>query len=75
MMLPRLVEHLVPDAAEPERLDAEELLDGTLLGEGPKALQHFRIRGLLPEWEFEVGGTRILKRMVLVHGENTLFVA
>ena len=32
------------------------------------------LRGLLPIWEFSLGETLIRRRLVLVHGENTLFV-
>jgi predicted glycogen debranching enzyme len=42
-------------------------------GNNNQYLNYFE-RGLFPEWEFEVAGTRIKKTIAMVHGENTTVI-
>ncbi len=37
-------------------------------------LRGFHLDGLVPVWEYEVGGARVRRKLMMVHGENTLFV-
>jgi predicted glycogen debranching enzyme len=72
VMLPRLVEHVVMDGRA-VRLDCEERVDGA----DASALQYlrsFRLDGLLPEWVYQIGPVRLRRRIVFVHGENTVFI-
>ncbi|MBF5041104.1 glycogen debranching protein [Aggregicoccus sp. 17bor-14] len=76
VLLARLTEEVVlGGGAKRVRLDAEEHADGTLVSSNLPFLRAFRLHGLLPEWEFEVDGARLRRRLVLVHGTNSLFVA
>ena len=50
-------------------------MDGTLECPAAGALRAFRLRGLMPEWEFNFGEFALRKKMVLLHGQNTLFIA
>ena len=54
------------------RLSGAEHPDGLDLP-GLSLLRDFRVEGLLPTWEYEVGGARLVRTLVMVHGENTLF--
>ncbi len=71
VMLPRLEERFTIDGVE-YRLDGEEHTSGALHLDGLPHLTEFRLRGLLPEWDFTLGPTRLRRRLMLVHGENTL---
>lgn len=57
------------------RLDCIETARGELTQSALKSLDHFQLRGLLPEWEFALPGVRLRKRLLLVHGQDTLFVS
>jgi predicted glycogen debranching enzyme len=54
------------------RLDAEECADGTQAGGGARLLRGFHLDGLVPHWLYQVGEARFQRKLVLVHGENTL---
>ncbi len=75
VVLPRMAEQLLPEGSEATfRLDCEERTDGSLEADGLQCLKSFRLRGLVPEWEYQLGPVRLRRRIVLVHGENTVFV-
>jgi predicted glycogen debranching enzyme len=73
VLLARLAEQAVV-AGRSYRLDAEERADGTALTEGVGLLRSFHLDGLVPHWRYEVGGARLQRKLVLLHGENTLFM-
>ena len=56
------------------RLDAEEHSDGTQLTENASLLRAFHLDGLVPHWIYQVGDTRLQRKLMMVHGENTLMV-
>ncbi len=56
------------------RLDAEELADGTQVSETATLLRGFHLDGLLPHWLYQVGEARLQRKLMMVHGENTLFM-
>ncbi|RKG81329.1 glycogen debranching protein [Corallococcus exercitus] len=56
------------------RLTSEEHADGSTQEDGARHLRHFHLEGLIPVWEFAVGGARLLRRYVMVHGEDTVFL-
>src|SRR5215469_11572693 len=72
VLLPRVTERIRVDE-QCFRLDAEEHADG-LESPGRELMRNFRLRGLVPEWEFQVGPTLLRRRLFLVHRENTVFV-
>ncbi|MGQ0507090.1 MAG: amylo-alpha-1,6-glucosidase [Myxococcaceae bacterium] len=75
VLLSRLTEVLLNESGS-VRIDAFEREDGVVDAPGLESLRTFRLVGLIPEWEFEVpGGGRLRKRLVLVHGSNTLHVS
>ncbi|WP_224249138.1 amylo-alpha-1,6-glucosidase [Hyalangium gracile] len=55
-------------------LGAEEHADGHSVQEGVATLRSFHLDGLIPVWEYELGPSRLRRKLMLVHGENTLFV-
>jgi predicted glycogen debranching enzyme len=77
VMLCRLTEEVLAFGARGDslRLDGEEHTDGSMECPAARTLRAFRLRGLVPEWEYELGATRLQRRIMMVHGENTLFVA
>lgn len=74
VMLARMEETATVDGEE-IRLDCFQTLDGELTRSALTCLASFRLRGLLPEWEFALDGARLRRRLVMVHGQNTLFVS
>ena len=40
---------------------------------GLELLRDFRLKGLLPVWEYSMGEARLSRTLVMVHGENTVF--
>jgi predicted glycogen debranching enzyme len=74
MMVCRLTEEVM-GAGGAWRLDGEERADGSEERSGARALRAFRLRGLVPEWEYQLGRARLQRRIMMVHGENTLLVA
>jgi predicted glycogen debranching enzyme len=51
----------------------ERFVDGGATSETP-AVSAFRLEAGLPVWELAVNGTRIEKRLVMIHGQNTVHV-
>ena len=41
---------------------------------GLELLRDFRLHGLLPAWEYAAGEARLRRTLVMVHGENTVFL-
>ena len=74
VMLPMLREEVVINE-ERFFLGGDEHADGKLNLGGLRHLRAFRLVGLLPEWDFQLGSVRLRRRLVLVHGENTVVVA
>jgi predicted glycogen debranching enzyme len=72
VLLARLAEHALV-GGRVYRLDTEELADGTRVAESASLLRGFHLDGLVPHWTYQVGGARLQRKLVLVHGENTLF--
>jgi len=73
VVLPRMVESIEVEG-ETYRLDCEERSNGQLEVAALTHLIAFRLGGLTPEWEYALGRARLLRRLVMVHGENTIFL-
>ncbi|QRN93588.1 glycogen debranching enzyme family protein [Archangium violaceum] len=71
VLLARLCEHATV-GGRTYRLDAEENADGTQVSESASLLRGFHLDGLVPHWTYQVGETRLQRKLTLVHGENTL---
>lgn len=56
------------------RLDGEEEANEAVRCPGVSRLTSFRLKGLVPEWNFDLGEGQLRRQLVLVHGENTLYV-
>ncbi|MFP2926603.1 amylo-alpha-1,6-glucosidase [Pyxidicoccus sp. 3LG] len=74
VLLARLEEH-AHVGGKAWRLDAEERADGSSDEDGARYLRGFHLEGLVPVWEYQVGPTRLRRKLVMVHGENTVFIA
>jgi predicted glycogen debranching enzyme len=73
VLLARLVEQAQVDG-HVYSLSTEEHGDGQSLQDGVRELRSFHLEGLIPVWEYAVGPARLRRKLVMVHGENTLFV-
>jgi predicted glycogen debranching enzyme len=56
-------------------LSGEERRDGSVRVPSERYLCDFRLELGLPVWEFDVEGVRLLQRVVMPHGRNTVFVS
>ncbi len=74
VLLPHLMEQASVGGEAPQRLDAEENEGGRLDCGSAALLREFRLEGLIPRWEYEVGSARLSRRILMVHGRNTVFV-
>jgi predicted glycogen debranching enzyme len=74
VLLARLVEHAHVDGRA-YRLGSEECADGATHEDGALHLRSFHLDGLVPVWEYQAGPTRLRRRLVMVHGENTVFIS
>jgi predicted glycogen debranching enzyme len=74
VLLARLVEQAQVDGRV-YPLGTEEHSDGHIVQEGSSVLRSFHLDGLIPVWEYELGPSRLRRKLMMVHGENTLFVA
>jgi predicted glycogen debranching enzyme len=72
VVLPRLQE-VVTIGDERFRLDGEETVERGLECPAALSIRSFQLEGLVPRWEHAVGGARLRRRLVMVHGQNTLF--
>ncbi len=73
VLMARLEETALVDG-ERYRLTSEEHADGGAREDGARHLRHFHLEGLLPVWEYAVGRARLRRRIVMVHGEDTVFL-
>jgi len=71
VMIPRVAVSVSRDGKS-QRLDSEERAQGGLLASN--VLQRFTLDGLIPVWEYNVLGCTLRQRIVMVYGQNTLFV-
>ena len=74
VLLARLVEH-AQVGGKTYRLDSEECSDGVTHQDGARHLRGFHLDGLVPVWEYQLGPSRLRRKLVMVHGENTVFIA
>ncbi|RKI69170.1 glycogen debranching protein [Corallococcus sp. AB049A] len=74
VLMARLEETALVDG-ERYRLTSEEHAEGGALDDGARHLRHFHLEGLIPVWEYAVGRARLRRRCVMVHGEDTVFLA
>ncbi|HYI02565.1 glycogen debranching enzyme N-terminal domain-containing protein, partial [Hyalangium sp.] len=74
VLLARLVEQAHVDG-HLFQLSTEEHTDGEGLQDGIGRLRSFYLDGLIPVWEYDLGPSRLRRKLMMVHGENTLFVA
>ncbi|NRD44547.1 amylo-alpha-1,6-glucosidase [Corallococcus exiguus] len=74
VLMARMEETALVDG-ERYRLTSEEHDDGTTVEDGARHLRHFHLEGLVPVWEYAVGRARLRRRCVMVHGEDTVFLA
>ncbi|MFL5605413.1 MAG: glycogen debranching enzyme N-terminal domain-containing protein, partial [Gemmatimonadaceae bacterium] len=65
---------LLPDGRE-VALSGEERLPERLDVPAERTLTDFRLELGLPVWEYDVDGVRLLKRVLMPHGQNTVHVA
>ncbi len=72
---------MLPDVAESIKengdvidISGEEPASDTLSLHGSKYLTEFRLEEGLPTWHFEINGVVLEKRLVLLHGQNTVHV-
>ncbi|HZQ59891.1 MAG TPA: amylo-alpha-1,6-glucosidase, partial [Casimicrobiaceae bacterium] len=73
VMLNRVQERVITAADQLIRLDVEECADG-LHAEAARHLLEFRLEAGLPVWRYAVPGAEIEKRLLMVHGQNTVHV-
>jgi predicted glycogen debranching enzyme len=73
VMLERLAERVAVGDAPPVRLDVEETTRGLSAG-AVAHLTAFRVEAGLPVWEYRIGDRALEKRLLLVHGQNTVHV-
>ncbi|MDC0707384.1 amylo-alpha-1,6-glucosidase [Stigmatella sp. ncwal1] len=73
VLLARLVEE-AHVAGQTFHLSVEEHADGQGLSEGAALLRGFHLDGLIPVWDYALGPSRLRRKLLMVHGQNTLFV-
>ena len=73
VLLARLVEDALVNG-QTYRLASEERADGTTHPDGARHLRGFHLDGLIPVWDYQVGPARLRRKLVMVHGENTVFI-
>ncbi len=56
-------------------LGSNEYADGTIDPRGFERLEHFRLEGQTPVWQYVVGDALLEQRVTMVHGENTTLVS
>ncbi len=74
VMLPRLLE-IASVKDRRVRLDGEEHQSGELIAPGLSHLRAFRLVGTLPEWDYQLPGAAVRRKLVMPHGEGTVFIA
>ncbi len=73
VMVPRLDDTVETDT-KTFALSGVEYADGRLEGDSHRCLQGFRREWQTPVWMFNCDGARIEKRVVMPHGQNTVYV-
>jgi predicted glycogen debranching enzyme len=73
MMIPRIDDE-VQVGRRRVLLAGAEYADGRIEGRGHLHLEEFRLEGQMPVWRFEIDGCRLEKRVVMPHGQNTVYV-
>ncbi|WNG25877.1 glycogen debranching protein [Cystobacter fuscus] len=73
VMLARLNEEALV-GGQTYRLDTEQGANGSQVTAGARLLRGFHLEGLVPHWLYQLGETRLQRKLTLVHGENTLVV-
>ena len=73
VLLNHLGERLVVDAREAP-LDAEKRVAGPVDPPVAKSIGAFRLEGGLPVWEYETDGSRVEKRILMPHRQNTVYL-
>ncbi|HJW24602.1 MAG TPA: amylo-alpha-1,6-glucosidase [Rhodocyclaceae bacterium] len=74
VMLNHLAEYMATPGGASIQLSGEELTGRRLILPGVEHLQEFRLEAGLPVWVFDVDGTRLEKRIVMPHRQNTTVV-
>ncbi|HEX8336241.1 MAG TPA: glycogen debranching enzyme N-terminal domain-containing protein, partial [Pyrinomonadaceae bacterium] len=74
LMFNHLSEWLRLPAGERRQIGGQELAGGRLEWPGAKHLREFRLEGGLPVWRYGLGGHVVEKRVLMVHGQNTVHV-
>ena len=74
MMFNHLAEELRLPDGRIVRLGGEELPNQAAAVHGAQHLHEFSLRMGLPVWRFEIDGFQLEKRVVLPHGQNTVYV-
>ncbi|HLK22110.1 MAG TPA: amylo-alpha-1,6-glucosidase [Bryobacteraceae bacterium] len=74
MMFNDLVEHVELPNGKRYQLGGEERAGVPIKLDSSELLSEFRLEGGLPVWCYELDGSRIEKRLVLPHGQNTVYV-
>ena len=73
VMLSRLDDELITEEGV-VRLSGVERPGSGLELDCLQSMTNFRLQGLIPQWEFKVGGVSLSRTVVMVHGENTVYV-
>lgn len=74
MMFNDLVEHVELPNGKKYQLGGEERAGVPIKLESSELLSEFRLQAGLPVWRYELEGSVIEKRLVLPHGQNTVYV-
>jgi predicted glycogen debranching enzyme len=74
MMLNDLLEELELPGGKVIRLGGEERANAPLVLHGADFLREFRLEGGLPVWQYQANDYLIEKRLVMPHGQNTVYV-
>ncbi|MFL5614586.1 MAG: amylo-alpha-1,6-glucosidase [Gemmatimonadaceae bacterium] len=74
VMLNHLSERICVAGGTPTALGGEERVAGRLDPEVAERVAEFRLEAGLPVWEYEWGGVRIQKRIIMPHKQNTVHV-
>ncbi len=73
VMIPRLDDEIQFETRTVQ-LGGAEFTDGRMEGEGQLFLKEFRREWQTPIWVFEIDGHTLEKRVIMPHGQNTVYV-
>jgi predicted glycogen debranching enzyme len=74
VMLNDLLEHLELPSGKVVQLGREERVGTALQLDGADFLREFRLENGLPIWQYEIGDHLLEKRLMMPHGQNTVYV-